>query len=124
MNKEIDSIRGVLKELRNDKKISIAILYGSYAKGREHRRSDIDLALYIKAKDEKEERKIIDNILMSVDRDVSILRLDDEDESPFVVQEALKGIYLLEPDRETLYMLSHRILHQCEEIRFRREQNY
>lgn len=123
MNKEINSIKEVLMELRKDKKIPIAILYGSYAKGKEHKRSDIDIALYIKAKDEREEIEIIDNILMSVDRDVSILRLNDEDESSFVVQEALKGIHLLEPEIETLYMLSHRVLHQCEEIRFRREQN-
>jgi predicted nucleotidyltransferase len=120
-NGEIAPLEEVLKGLREEGKVLIAILYGSYAKGITHTRSDIDLALYIKAKDEKEEMEIVDKILMAVERDVSILRLDDEDESPFVVQEALKGIHLLEPDTETLHTLSHRILHECEGIRFRKE---
>jgi hypothetical protein len=34
--------------------------------------------------------EIIDKILMSGERNISILRLDDEDESPFVIQEASK----------------------------------
>lgn len=120
MDREIDSIKGLLEELKRDGKILVAILYGSYAKGIPHRRSDIDIALYIKAEDGREEMAIIDKILLSVDRDVSILRLDDEDESPFVVQEALKGTPLIEPDIETVYGLWHRVLHQCEDIRFRR----
>lgn len=120
-NDEIAPLEEVLKRLREDEKVLIAILYGSYAKGIAHTRSDIDLALYIKAKDEKEEMEIVDKILMSVERDVSILRLDDEEESPFVVQEALKGIHLVTPDEETIYGVSHRTLHECESIRFRRE---
>jgi predicted nucleotidyltransferase len=117
---EIDPLKKVLGELRRNGQILIAILYGSYAKGISHVRSDVDLALYPKAKDSLEEIEIIDKILMSIERDVSILRLDDEDESPFVVQEALKGIHLVEPDQETLYLLFHRTLHECEDIRFRR----
>jgi hypothetical protein len=57
---------------------------------------------------------------MSVERDISILRLDDEDESPFIVQEALKGIHLVEPDRNILYEIIHRVLHESESIRYRR----
>lgn len=120
-DKEINSIKKVIRELREDGKVLIAILYGSYAKGIPHKRSDIDLALYIKAKDEKEEIEIIDKILMSAERDISILRLDDEDESPFVIQESLKGIHLIEPDGETLYEVSRRTLHEREDIRFRKE---
>ena len=51
---------------------------------------------------------------------VKILRLDDEDESPFVVQEALKDLHLVEPEPELLYKVTHRVLHETEEIRFRR----
>jgi predicted nucleotidyltransferase len=120
-NREIDLLKEVLRKLRAEEKVLIAILYGSYAKGTSHRRSDIDLALYIKARDENEEIEIIDKILMTLKRDISILRLDDEDESPFVVQEALKGIHLVEPDEEILYEVGHRTLHECEGIRFRRE---
>ena len=84
---ELKSLKDVLHRLKAEGKILIALLYGSYAKGNQHKRSDIDLALYLKAEDEKDEMEIIDRILMSVDREVSILRLDDEDESPFVIQE-------------------------------------
>ncbi len=115
------SLKEVLVKFREEGKILIAILYGSYAKGLPHKRSDIDLALYINTKDEKEEMEIIDKVLLSSDRDISILRLHDEDESPFVIQEALKGIHLVEPDTETLYTVSRKILHECEDIRFRKE---
>lgn len=121
MDQELLKLKEILKILKNEGKVLIAILYGSYAKGFPHKRSDIDLALYIMAKDEKEEIEIIDKILLSSDGDISILRLDDEDESPFVIQDALKGIHLIEPDTETLYKVSHRILHECEDIRFRKE---
>lgn len=95
-------------------------LYGSYARGASHKRSDIDIALFISSGNKEEEMEIIDEILMSAEKDISILRLDDEDESPFVTKEALKGIHLVEPDLDTLYKVSHRVLHECEEIRFRR----
>jgi uncharacterized protein len=52
--------------------------------------------------------------------DAPILLLDDQDESPFVVQETLKGIHLVDPDLEILYHSSHRVLHECETIPFRR----
>lgn len=118
---EIEPIKKLLEELKRDNKVLIAILYGSCAKGSIHKNSDIDLALYINTKDIMEDIKIVDRILMSVERDVSILRLDDEDESPFVVQNALKGVYLIEPDREILYLISNRVLHECESIRFRKK---
>ena len=52
-------------------------------------------------------------------RDINILRLDDE-ESPFIVQEALKGAHLVKPDIDVLYNIAHRVLHEAEVIRFRR----
>jgi len=117
---ELISLTNVLSTLKNEGKIPIAILYGSFAKGNPHPRSDIDLAVYPEGKDENEVIDIIDTILMSVERDISILRLDDEDESPFIVQEALKGIHLVEPDRNILYEIIHRVLHESESIRYRR----
>ena len=120
-NQEIVTLKERLIELRKEGKVLLAILYGSYARGTQHGRSDIDLALYLKPSGSRNDLDVVDRILMAVDRDISILRLDDEDESPFVVREALKGIHLVEPERETLYAVSHRILHECEEISFRRE---
>lgn len=110
----------ILKHLRRRNKLLIAILFGSFAHGKKHKRSDIDLATYLKTEDGKEAIEITDKILMSVERDINLLRLDDEEESPFIIQEALKGIHLVEPDTDILYKISHRILHESENIRFRR----
>ncbi|MCF6149112.1 MAG: nucleotidyltransferase domain-containing protein [Candidatus Kuenenia sp.] len=117
---ELTPLKETLQELKKEGKVLVALLYGSYARGIPHVRSDIDLAVSLSAKDMEEEVEIIDKILMSTKKDVSILRLDDEDESPFVIQEALKGIHLIEPDSDTLYKVAHRALHETEEIRFRR----
>jgi len=36
-----------------------------------------------------------------------LLPLDDDEESPFIVQGALKGTHLIEPDPDILYDLYH-----------------
>ena len=118
-SKELDALKAELNKLKKEGKILLAYLYGSYAAGTEHKRSDIDLAICLNAVDEKEASDIIDAILMVSERPVEILRLDDEEESPFVIQEALKGIPLIEPDIETLYMVANRALHEAENIRQR-----
>lgn len=123
-DKEIDSellpLKQVLTRLKNEGKIHIAILFGSLASGKSHKRSDVDLAICLSRQDKNEEIKIIDEILMSIDRDINILRLDNEDESPFIIQEALKGIHLIEPDKDYLYDIASRALHETEGIKFRR----
>lgn len=118
-DRDIVKLKEVLHKLRNEGKILIAILFGSYASGQPHKRSDIDLALIIKA-NETEKISIIDNILISTDKDINILFLDDDEESPFIVQEALKGRHLVEPDIDCLYEIAQRALHEAEGIRFRR----
>ncbi len=119
---QIDGLKGVIERLRREGKVQIAVLYGSFARGTPHSRSDVDLAIWLEVPTQEEEIEAIDEILMCFDRDVSILRLDDEDESPFVIQEALRGRHLVEPDQDAMYAVSHRVLHQSESIRFRREQ--
>lgn len=118
---ELAALEECLLRGRQEGKSLVALLYGSLDRGTPHVRSDIDLGLLIRARDEREEMELVDEVLMAVDRQVSILRLDDEDESPFVIQEALKGTHLIEPDRDALYAVANRVLHQCEEIRFRKE---
>ncbi len=119
-NPEINALKETLERFRKSGKILLAYLYGSYVKGTQHQRSDIDLAIYINTSDEKEAVVITDSILMAAERPVEVLRLDDEDESPFIIQESLKGIPLIEPDMETLYRVAHRALHQSEDIRYKR----
>ena len=120
INKELENLEKVLKKLRKENKILLAYLFGSFASGKPHARSDIDLAIYINAS-KKEAIEIIDEILMSTDREIEILRLDDEEESPFIIQQALKGIPIVKPHLDTLYNVAHRVLHEAESIRFRRE---
>jgi predicted nucleotidyltransferase len=120
MKDELAPLINVLNRLRHDDKIHIAILFGSFANGKPHKRSDIDLAIYINLTSKSDVTECIDSILMSVERDINILRLDDEEESPFVVQEALKGKHLVEPDLDALYGVADRVLHETEGIRFRR----
>ena len=117
---EINALKTVLEGLRKQGKILLAYLYGSYAKNMEHQRSDIDVAVFINTNDEKEAIGIIDALLMAAEKPVEVLRLDDEEESPFIIQESLKGIPLVEPDMETLYRVAHRALHEAESIRYRR----
>ena len=123
VNQEICILRDLLGKLHQQRKVMAAVLYGSHVRGEAHVRSDIDLALHLQPENGDDEIKIIDQVLMAVNTQVSILRLDDDDESPFVVQEALKGIHLIEPDMETLYKVYHRVLHECEGIRLRRGMN-
>jgi predicted nucleotidyltransferase len=120
---EISPIKRVLNRLRRQGRIKIALLYGSYAEGKPHKRSDIDLAVLIPSRDQIKREEITNEILMASETPVSLLLLDDEDESPFVVQEALKGTHLVAPDWETFYARSHWALHEAEGIRFRRAAN-
>jgi uncharacterized protein len=118
--KDMQELQVLLNGLREKGMLLLAYLYGSCAEGTAHIRSDIDLALYLNTSDEQEKSKIIDSILMTSDRQINILLLDDEDESPFVVQKALKGKPLVLPDLEALYRVAHRVLHETEGIRFRK----
>ena len=63
LEKELKPLKEVLQELRKEGEIPVALLYGSYARGTPHKRSDIDLAVFIRARDEKEETDIIDKFL-------------------------------------------------------------
>jgi predicted nucleotidyltransferase len=121
MNDNLDNLRYVLASLREDGKVLLAYMFGSYATGNQHVRSDIDLAVYLAVTDEEERTDIIDSILMSSDCHIDLLLLDDEEESPFIIQQALKGVALVSPEREVFYSVAGRALHEAESIRARRE---
>ena len=120
---ELRPLIQTLRELQVNGEIKLALLYGSFANGTQHCRSDIDLALSLSPDVSDREMSIFDRILMSAERQVSILQLDDPDESPFVVQASLKGIHLIEPDLKTYYKIADRALHESESIRSRRQKN-
>lgn len=45
----------------------------------------------------------------------------DKDETLVSLRNVLKGEHLVEPDWGIYYSLSQRILHECEDLRYRRE---
>ena len=96
IDSKIDPLITVLQKLRLENKVLVAVLYGSYSKGTNHALSDIDIGLYINTDNELDTIEVIDAVRMAIveDIEVSILMLHDKDESPFIVQEALKGISL------------------------------
>ncbi|MDR4506849.1 MAG: nucleotidyltransferase domain-containing protein [Candidatus Brocadiaceae bacterium] len=55
--KEREPLRDTLNILRNEGKVLVALLYGSYAVGIPNVRSDIDLAVFMNAGNEVEEIK-------------------------------------------------------------------
>ena len=122
-NPDLQPLITVLSELKKENKLDVAILFGSYAKGIHHHRSDIDLAVSIPQVPENSEMDIIDRILMASERHISMLRLNDLEESPLVVQEALKGIHLVDPDLNAFYSVADWALHKSESIRSRRQRN-
>ncbi len=121
-DEDIRILKKILQDYRKKRKILLAYLFGSFAEGNVHPRSDIDLAIYLTGSEE-EKLKILEELIGSVERHLDILRLDDEDESPFIIQTALKGIPLVEPDEETLYQVWDRALHEAEHIRLKRSIN-
>jgi predicted nucleotidyltransferase len=121
IHQELSPLVQTLQELKANNSIHLAMLYGSFAKGTEHCRSDIDIAIAVSLELRENELDVIDRILMSSERHVSILRLDDEDESPFIVQESLKGMHLVEPDWNVYYKIADWALHESESIRSRRQ---
>lgn len=124
VNHELTQLVQTLRELKTSGEIGIALLYGSFADNTQHCRSDIDLALALSVDASDREIAVIDSILMAADRQVSILRMDDQDESPFVVQAALKGVHLVDPDIERYYKIADWALHESESIRERRGFNH
>ena len=119
-NAELKPLIQALRELKATGDIKLALLYGSFADNSQHCRSDIDVAIALSTKSFDRELSIIDRILMSAERQVSILRLDDQDESPFVIQASLNGVHLIEPDLERYYEIADWALHESESIRSRR----
>jgi predicted nucleotidyltransferase len=117
---EVQPLVDTLAPMKEGGELSLALLFGSFAAGAQHCRSDIDLAIALNVETREREMELIDMILMATERQVSILRLDDSDESPMVIQEALKGIHLVEPDLEVFYRVADRVLHESESIRYRR----
>jgi|GEM_PF-717312 len=116
-------IRAVLERLRTENRILVAVLYGPYSEGIPRARPSIDIGICLQTDDEAERTHIVDSIRAAVkdDTHVSILHLNDRDESPFVVQEALAGFHLVEPDVDALDDAYDWASDEAESMRFEKE---
>jgi uncharacterized protein (UPF0332 family) len=116
-------IQAVLERLRAENRVLVAVLYGPYSEGTLHGHPGIDIGIYLRTDDEAERMRIVGSIRMAVtdDTHVSILHLNDTDESPFLVQEALAGIHLVEPDVDALDDAYDWASDEAESMRFEKE---
>jgi predicted nucleotidyltransferase len=84
---------------RSDVELEAAYLYGSYATGKAHEDSDIDVALVSRVFDDHLEgqKRVIDALLVSDARIEAVRFVPDEfcDENPLVWEIKTKGIKLL-----------------------------
>ena len=95
-----------LKDYFNKKEnVIMAFLFGSLSKGKVHRHSDIDIAIYLKEYDIKEVEKIWDELEDLLKKDIDLIVLNNA--KPLVAFEAIRGekIIIRNNDFYTDYML-------------------
>lgn len=94
----LSALRGAL---RTEQNVRLTVLFGSLARGRSHEGSDIDLLVatsapsvgYLAAATARLERKL--------DRDVQLVRLQDAEETPLLMLDALeRGRVLIDRDNQ------------------------
>jgi len=93
----LSALRGAL---RTEQNVRLAVLFGSLAAGRSHEHSDVDLLVatpapvgYLAAATARLERKL--------DRDVQLVRLQDAEETPLLMLDALeRGRVLIDRDNQ------------------------
>uniref|UniRef100_A0A7C5V1L8 Nucleotidyltransferase domain-containing protein n=1 Tax=Caldicellulosiruptor owensensis TaxID=55205 RepID=A0A7C5V1L8_9FIRM len=106
---EKDKIVKILKEyFDKEDAVVFAYLFGSYAKGKEHKQSDVDIAVYINELIAKDPKKVLEfqvkhmsNISDMLKREVDLVILNQA--SPLLRHEVIsEGILLLEKDHNKL----------------------
>ena len=115
VNKIINTTRTVLGNYEG--KIPFAFLFGSWTKSRQTSLSDIDIAIFFRDIPESLKTKIEHQISLLFDEQVNILRLEDENISPLIKLESLKGIPLIIPESDFLNGFILSIIHKAEEMR-------
>ena len=115
VNKIINTTRTVLENYEG--KIPFAFLFGSWTKGRQTSLSDIDVAIFFRDMPESLKTKIEHQISLLFDEQVNILRLEDDNISPLIKLESLKGSPIVSPDSDFLNGFILSIIHKAEEMR-------
>ncbi len=114
-DKIIADIKSLIEKYGNG--IPFAFLFGSRAEGRQTPLSDIDVAVYFRDMCESEKTVIEQKVSLLFNEEVNILRLEDENISPLIKIEALKGIPIIIEDTDLLNKFILSIIHRAEELR-------
>lgn len=85
--------------LENDTNILFAYLFGSFAKGEAHARSDVDIAVYFKEESFNEQLRVIYELSKLVKRDVDLVVLNHV-KNMFLLEEIMNGELLKDSDTD------------------------
>ena len=98
--------------LENDTNILFAYLFGSFAKGEEHVRSDVDIAVYFKEESFDEQLRVIYELSKLVKRDVDLVVLNSSKNLLLAEDILREGINLKSSELQEDYELKkwHEIL--------------
>jgi predicted nucleotidyltransferase len=74
--------------LRTEPSVSLAVLFGSYARGEEHRRSDVDLA--VRLRDGGRRRELASRLSEKLGSRVQLVTLEDAAGAPLLLAEVMR----------------------------------
>ena len=90
------------EELRTEPSVRLAVLFGSSARGREHRRSDVDLLIELDAPSRDRLARLEEQLSTAAGREVRLVSARDAQDSPGLLADALRDGRVL-ADRDGLW---------------------
>jgi predicted nucleotidyltransferase len=90
------------EELRTEPSVRLAVLFGSSARGRQHRRSDVDLLVELDAPSRDRLARLEERLSSAAAREVRLVSARDAQESPGLLADALRDGRVL-VDRDGLW---------------------
>jgi predicted nucleotidyltransferase len=88
------------EELRTEPSVRLAVLFGSSARGGEHRRSDVDLLVELDAPSRDQLARLEERLSAAADREVRLVSARDTGGTPGLLADALRdGRVLVDRDR-------------------------
>jgi predicted nucleotidyltransferase len=95
------------EELRTEPSVRLAVLFGSSARGREHRRSDLDLLVELDSPSRDRLARLEERLSSGTGREVQLVSARDAQASPGLLADALRDGRVL-VDRDGLWALLKR----------------
>jgi len=101
----LDRFLKIIKSMKEFKRVEFVILYGSVAREREMKSSDIDICIYYRAKKEEEMSRFRLKLLSELCRDEYDVQIFQQ-VPLYMRKEILKGQVLYAREREFLYKIA------------------